>query len=621
MAIFQVPSPLATIVAASTYNAQWFSGATDAAKINAAIVAAAADGAKFVFIPGNMVYSSGSLVLNAAVKLLYEGQSGIEALAWYSVKDYGAVGDGVSDDTTAINAAVTTCNAAGGGIVYVPPGVYMVNPDYNAGGSVRLRSNVTLFISPNAILKAIGINNEVSAVIRTITNTGVQNVRVTGGGVVLGERLTHTGVGGEHGMGIDFRGVANGVIDNLRVLNCWGDGIYIGGEHSNEGTNILIDKVICDNNRRNGCSIVVGKHVTVSNSFFTNTNGTSPQYGLDVEPDPDPSVSGLVDQVLLANNHFYGNVGGGLVLSGPTVNPNPPTNVVVDGAGIDNVSGNALWLNTANVWCTGVTVKGNILVSAYATGAFLEGRQESGYTYTDAIGIDKVLNITGSNMVSGVANLRKMSVTGPDTGITRTDGALFVGYAFGTETDSTQYGAIVVPTVNTHAVSAIALYARPILKNSAFTCTNAYSAYLDTLAVVGGGVLPTITNAYGLFITDVTKGGTTNTAIKTGLGLVSFGDNLQTDGNFTLTTVGKGIKIKEGSNAKMGTGTLNGATEVTISTTAVTANSRIFLTIQTPHGTPAWALGVSSRSAGVSFGVKGIALDTSDFAWMIVEPS
>ena len=41
-----------------------------------------------------------------------------------SVKDFGAVGDGTTDDTSAIQAAINAVEAAGGGIVYLPNGSY-----------------------------------------------------------------------------------------------------------------------------------------------------------------------------------------------------------------------------------------------------------------------------------------------------------------------------------------------------------------------------------------------------------------------------------------------------------------------------------------------------------------
>lgn len=43
-----------------------------------------------------------------------------------SVKDYGAVGDGVTDDTAAFQAALDEVGAQGGGIVYAPRGNYLV---------------------------------------------------------------------------------------------------------------------------------------------------------------------------------------------------------------------------------------------------------------------------------------------------------------------------------------------------------------------------------------------------------------------------------------------------------------------------------------------------------------
>ncbi|MEU6348934.1 glycosyl hydrolase family 28-related protein [Streptomyces sp. NPDC047072] len=93
------------------------------------------------------------------------------------------------------------------------------------------------------------------------------------------------------------------------------------------------------------------------------------------------------------------------------------------------------------------------------------------------------------------------------------------------------------------------------------------------------------------------------------------------DSDIVAGMAGKGLRVKEGTDAKMGTLTLNGATAVEVATTAVTATSRVFLTVQAPGGTPAGVAYVSGRTAGRSFSVKGVAGDTSTVAWLIVEPA
>jgi hypothetical protein len=87
-----------------------------------------------------------------------------------------------------------------------------------------------------------------------------------------------------------------------------------------------------------------------------------------------------------------------------------------------------------------------------------------------------------------------------------------------------------------------------------------------------------------------------------------------------LGTPGGGVAIKEGSNARMGTLTLTGATPVVVANTSITATTRIFLTANAPGGTPGhfW---VSARSAGVSFSVTGTAGDTSTLAYWLAEPA
>lgn len=93
-----------------------------------------------------------------------------------------------------------------------------------------------------------------------------------------------------------------------------------------------------------------------------------------------------------------------------------------------------------------------------------------------------------------------------------------------------------------------------------------------------------------------------------------------TTADLAIGTAGRGLQVKEGANARMGTLVLTGATPVVVANTSVTANTRIFLTANAPGGTPGhfW---VSARSAGTSFSVTGTAGDTSTVAYLLVEPS
>jgi hypothetical protein len=64
------------------------------------------------------------------------------------VRSYGAVADGMQDDTAAIQAAVDSCHAAGGGVVYLPAGRYLCASEHyvhsDLGGAVQLRDGVYL---------------------------------------------------------------------------------------------------------------------------------------------------------------------------------------------------------------------------------------------------------------------------------------------------------------------------------------------------------------------------------------------------------------------------------------------------------------------------------------------
>src|SRR5579862_8208657 len=57
----------------------------------------------------------------------------------FDVRQYGAKGDGTTIDTPAINKAIESANANGGGTVHLPGGTY-------ACYSIHLKSNVALHL-------------------------------------------------------------------------------------------------------------------------------------------------------------------------------------------------------------------------------------------------------------------------------------------------------------------------------------------------------------------------------------------------------------------------------------------------------------------------------------------
>ncbi len=77
------------------------------------------------------------------------GALGVTGL-YYSPISNGAVADGTTNDATAINAAITAANAAGGGIVVLHEATWAIS------ASLTLQNNVTLYLAPGATLKWVG---------------------------------------------------------------------------------------------------------------------------------------------------------------------------------------------------------------------------------------------------------------------------------------------------------------------------------------------------------------------------------------------------------------------------------------------------------------------------------
>lgn len=109
-----------------------------------------------------------------------------------SLKNHGALGNGIADDTAAIQRAIDEVSFGGGGTVEVPPGTYMAGPFF-------LKSNINVHLHPGACIQAIPEIERYRPYSAFGTNTGEgtcwiqatdeQNISITGAGVIDGQGI------------------------------------------------------------------------------------------------------------------------------------------------------------------------------------------------------------------------------------------------------------------------------------------------------------------------------------------------------------------------------------------------------------------------------------------------
>ena len=225
-----------------------------------------------------------------------------------NAKDKGAKGDGKTDDTAAIQAAIDTAAATKNSTILVPPGTYMVNADHKK--SLRLKSDMILRLAPGATIKAIPNSHTHYAVLFI---RDASNVWVTGG-TFYGERDSHKGKEGQWGHGI-FIGGGNQHTDHVTLIGVmakkmWGDGFYV-----EKAKNVRFCSVVADANRRQGLSIADADGVLVLRSVFKNTRGTKPMAGIDLEPWKNAQA---IRNIRILDSKFINNAGGGIIASAHT---------------------------------------------------------------------------------------------------------------------------------------------------------------------------------------------------------------------------------------------------------------------------------------------------------------
>lgn len=222
---------------------------------------------------------------------------------------FGAVADGVTEAGNAINSAIDHVHANGGGTVLVPKGAYRISGVDAA--CVKLKSNVTLYFEPGCTIST-GIPGGSSQVLRidTANDSQMRNVRILGNGLIItGDRTTNVV---NYGVTINVQDSGDTLswiyIDDITLKDFRTDGFSVSGNASLFPEDILVERLVCDNCYRNGASVIQVKRITFRDCTFKNTNGASPQCGVDVEPD-----TGLyIYDVVFDNCRFHDNTSHGL---------------------------------------------------------------------------------------------------------------------------------------------------------------------------------------------------------------------------------------------------------------------------------------------------------------------
>lgn len=135
-------------------------------------------------------------ILLALLSIFFLGACHSPQTGIYNIMDYGATGDGKTDDAQAIQKAINACSEAGGGTVLVPSGhTFLCGP-------FKLASHIELHLAPNSRLlanpdesiyteSAFGANRGEGMM--WISGKDLKNVSITGTGTLDGNGVSFMG--------------------------------------------------------------------------------------------------------------------------------------------------------------------------------------------------------------------------------------------------------------------------------------------------------------------------------------------------------------------------------------------------------------------------------------------
>ncbi|WP_349745969.1 M10 family metallopeptidase C-terminal domain-containing protein [Pseudomonas frederiksbergensis] len=268
----------------------------------------------------------------------------------FNVQNFGAKGDGITDDTAAIQRAIDAAAAAGGGQVYVPTGTYIVSGGVEpSDGCLMLKSNVYLYgdgMGATTVKVADGSDTKITGVIRSAYGEethdfGVSNLTIDG------NRDNTTGkidgwfngyIPGQAGYD------SNVTLDSVEIKDCSGYGF----DPHEQTVNMVIKNSVSHGNGLDGFVADF-----LSNSTFEN----------NVAYDNDRHGFNIVTSThdfTLTNNVAYNNGGNGIVVQRGSENIPSPSNITITGGEVyGNGAEGVLIKMSSEVTVSGVDIHDN----------------------------------------------------------------------------------------------------------------------------------------------------------------------------------------------------------------------------------------------------------------------
>lgn len=211
-----------------------------------------------------------------------------------NVKDWNAKGDGATDDTTVIQAAINSLTA---GVVLLPPATYVITTLTMKSGVWISLGGATLKMKANAAINA-----------KMFDFSGVTNSGLLGSFTLDGNRANQTNVWNSGQFGVYIGpGATDIFIQSGYATGFSEDSLYIGSAGT-APNGIVVQRWVADQCYRNGVSITNAQNVYFGYLEGRSSNGNAPQAGLDIETN---TAADTLTNIHIAHLNVHGNTGYG----------------------------------------------------------------------------------------------------------------------------------------------------------------------------------------------------------------------------------------------------------------------------------------------------------------------